>query len=162
MSESNHKTCSHHHDGPRLLEADACHVAVLADIQAACFDHAWGQDAFAKLLALRGHRAWILCENERPLGYALMQIVADEAELLSIAVLPDQRSQGRGKQILGETLKRCSLLNISKIVLDVATDNVFAIRLYEGFGFKQVGLRKNYYNKSSGEKIDASVMTLEC
>ncbi len=147
--------------GTTIQEADAYYLDVLADLQAACFAQAWGAQAFGKLLALPGHRAWMVVRDGKPLGYALFQIVDQEAELLSIGVLPDAQGQGLGRQLLRKTLHICSNLSICKIVLDVATDNDAAIGLYKDAGFKQVGFRKNYYHKEDGKKTDALVMVLE-
>ncbi len=150
----------------KLIDAQSCHLDtladVLADMQAACFEQAWGREAFAKLLALPGHQAWVLMtQDDEPLAYALLQVICGEVELLSIAVLPGFQGQGWGKRTLHQTLHRCCGLDISKIILDVAADNKAAIGLYKQFGFKQVGLRKKYYHRSEGLRVDALVMALE-
>ncbi len=145
----------------KLAEVSINFAPVLAELQAACFETAWGQDAFARLLALPGHRAWLVMGDDQPLGYALFQLVADEGELLSIAVQPQVRGQGLGAWLLQETLEICKACGIRRIILDVSVDNLPARALYDRFAFNQVGIRKNYYNTSYGAKADALVLARE-
>lgn len=144
-----------------LVRVDARYAAVLAELQAACFATPWGEEAFARLLALPGHKAWLVMRGDEPLGYSLYQLVGDEGELLSIAVLPRVQGQGLGVWLLRKTLDHCKTLGISRIILDVDVNNVAARALYEKLAFTQVGIRKNYYHTSDGSRADALVLARE-
>lgn len=146
---------------PHLIAASPVHAPILAELQAACFETPWGTEAFTRLLALPGHAAWLLMRGEQPLGYALFQLIADEGELLSIAVVPEQQGLGLGAWLLEKTLKNCENRNIKRIILDVRADNVPAQALYKKQNFNQVGIRKGYYNTSGGTKVDALVLARE-
>ena len=90
-------------------------------------------------------------------GYLLATIIDDEAEILSIGVTPDRQRQGVGKWLLQRFFDYGASRNIAKVLLEVAEDNVPAVRLYRGFGFVEFGRRKGYY-KQGNRKIDAIMM----
>ncbi|WP_127561800.1 ribosomal protein S18-alanine N-acetyltransferase [Nioella ostreopsis] len=93
-------------------------------------------------------------------GFALIRTIAGEAELLTIAVEPDQRRHGRGKAILLQALDRARTREAEQIFLEVAADNQPAIRLYETTGFVRTGQRPQYYRKPDGTRVDAWLMAL--
>lgn len=93
-------------------------------------------------------------------GFALIRSIAGEAELLTIAVEPDQRRKGRGKAILLQAMDRARMRGAGQMFLEVAADNPSAIRLYVAAGFAQTGQRPQYYRKPDGTRIDALIMAL--
>ena len=90
-------------------------------------------------------------------GYLLATIIDDEAEILSIGVTPDRQRQGVGKRLLQRFFEHGTSQNMTRIVLEVAEDNLPAVRLYRDFGFVEFGRRKGYYKKGN-RKIDAIMM----
>ena len=90
-------------------------------------------------------------------GYLLATMIDDEAEILSIGVTPDRQRQGVGKRLLQHFFEHGTSQNMTRVVLEVAEDNVPAVRLYRDFGFVEFGRRKGYY-KQSNRKIDAIMM----
>ena len=90
-------------------------------------------------------------------GYLLATIIDDEAEILSIGVTPGRQRQGVGKQLLQHFFEHGTSQNMTRVVLEVAEDNVPAVRLYRDFGFVEFGRRKGYY-KQGNRKIDAIMM----
>ena len=90
-------------------------------------------------------------------GYLFATIIDDEAEILSIGVTPDRQRQGVGKRLLQHFFEHGTSQNMTRVVLEVAEDNVPAVRLYRDFGFVEFGRRKGYY-KQSNRKIDAIMM----
>ncbi len=125
----------------------------LAEIHRACFrvPRPWSADEFAGLLA--GPHCFLVPHAS---GFALGRAVAGEAELLTIAVLPDTRRTGLGKQLLAGFLAEAQTRQATSAFLEVAADNDAAIRLYEGQGFALAGRRKGYYATSSGA-VDALI-----
>lgn len=79
-------------------------------------------------------------------GYCSVFITADEAYINNIAVLPKERQKGVGSALLSDILRFCKNMKCSFITLEVRESNSKAIKLYEKFGFEDVGTRKNYYN----------------
>ncbi len=90
------------------------------------------------------------------LGYIFYQVVAFEMHILNIAVHPSYRDMGIGTTLLQRSLEKESRRGFARYAfLEVRENNSGAIRLYEKLGFKQIGVRKNYYMK---EKVNALIM----
>jgi ribosomal protein S18 acetylase RimI-like enzyme len=90
-------------------------------------------------------------------GYLLAMMIDDEAEILSIGVTPDRQMQGVGKRLLQHFFKHGASQNITRVVLEVAENNVPALGLYRDFGFVEFSRRQGYY-KQGNRKIDAIMM----
>ena len=90
-------------------------------------------------------------------GYLLATMIDGEAEILSIGVTPDRQRQGVGKLLLQHFFEHGTSQNMTRVVLEVAEDNVPALGLYRDFGFAAFGRRKGYY-KQGNRKIDAIMM----
>lgn len=142
----------------RIVDAGAAEAAVLSALYESAFAEAWAPDQLAQLLAGPGVFALIgLDDADEPIGYALGRVAADEAELLSIALLPGQRRQGHGRLLLDALVDRCIAAGAATLFLEVATDNAAARALYRGAGFNEAGLRKGYY-KVGATVVDAIIM----
>lgn len=97
-------------------------------------------------------------EGTRVLGFSIFWVVHDELHILNVATAPEHRRRGVGRAVLEATLshgrgKRCTLAT-----LEVRRSNEAALALYKAFGFRAVGVRKNYY-VDEGE--DAVVMLMD-
>ena len=99
--------------------------------------------------------------NDKIVGYIGMWFVIDECHITNIAVHPDFRNSGIAKKLVDEMLKLCNSHGISYILLEVRTNNIPAQKLYESFGFKSDGIRKQYYKNPDGTYDDAILMTKE-
>lgn len=96
------------------------------------------------------------------IAYAILSLLKDEAEILNIAVDAAYRKQGYGKKLLQHILYVANQYHILQIFLEVRRSNLVAIRLYEKLGFKQIGLRKNYYPLAQGcEDAVICILSLE-
>ena len=123
------------------------HAATLAAIHAAAFPvaEAWGEDAIALQLELPGVLGLI---DERG-GMLLARLVVDAAEVLTLAVAPGARRQGVATSLLRTALAEIGARGGVAVFLEVATGNVAARALYQGFGFTEVGRRRGYYADAS-------------
>ena len=90
-------------------------------------------------------------------GYLLATIIADEAEVLSIAVSADHQKCGRGARLLSHFLAFSVTQEVKTVLLEVAADNVPALTLYHRYGFAEFGRRASYYKRSDGN-CDAIMM----
>lgn len=129
----------------------------LAAIHAAAFTQSrpWGAGEFADLLTSRFTH---LIGDAR--SFALFQVIADEAELLTIATHPKYQRQGLARQVMADWHSRAIQLGASRAFLEVAEDNDSAIALYKSCGYAPCGLRSAYYHRKTGPDVDAVVM--EC
>jgi ribosomal-protein-alanine acetyltransferase len=75
---------------------------------------------------------------------------------LSITVLRDYWGRGIGSRLMDMMIKFSREHNIDVISLEVRSDNLRAVSLYEKFGYKTEGVRKNFYDDP---KEDALIMT---
>ncbi|OCQ50863.1 Mycothiol acetyltransferase [Photorhabdus australis subsp. thailandensis] len=97
--------------------------------------------------------------NEQLIGFAITQLVLDEATLFNIAIHPDYQGKGYGKALLEYLISILPGKGMNTLWLEVRQSNYSAIRLYEQSGFNQVSVRKNYYPTATG-KEDAIIMAL--
>ena len=95
-----------------------------------------------------------------PVGFLVGRQVANEAEIISIGVVPAARTKGIGTALLTEYIRLVSMRHIAEIFLEVAVDNHPAIALYAALGFTDVGRRPDYYTTvgKNGIRTDAIVM----
>jgi ribosomal-protein-alanine N-acetyltransferase len=91
-------------------------------------------------------------------GYALCRVVADEAELLTLAVMPEARREGLGVGLLTACEKGARASGASRLFLEVAAANAAAGALYARAGYCECGRREDYYLLPGGSRDDAVVM----
>jgi ribosomal-protein-alanine N-acetyltransferase len=132
------------------------HAAVLAAMHGAAFPKdAWGAGAFQ--IQLEMHSVIGLLDSRG--GFALLRVMADEAEVLTIGVVPSMRRQGIARALLDASMKEARGLGVLTMFLEVGVRNQAARALYEATGFKEVGRRRRYY--ASGEDALILRATLE-
>lgn len=128
----------------------------LAAIHAEAFiEAAWSADAFADLLGQAGVFAVDSAD-----GFILMRVVADEAEILTLAVRPAARRVGQGSRLVGEGVVGAAARGAVRVFLEVAEDNVAARALYDRAGFAEAGRRPGYYAGADGARRDALLLVL--
>jgi [ribosomal protein S18]-alanine N-acetyltransferase len=121
-------------------------------------DDAWSEHTYREELAdSTGTRHYVVIEDEdgRFAGWAGLAAVGDQADVLTIGVRPESQGRGFGARLLTALLGEAAARGCPEVFLDVRADNDRARRLYERFGFTQVGVRKRYYQPSG---VDAIVM----
>lgn len=126
----------------------------LARLHARCFamPPPWPASAFDGLLESRG--SFLIAE---PDGFVLGRVTADEAELLTLAVAPEQRRKGLGRRLTRRFADQAREAGAQLAFLEVAADNDAAQALYRDLGWREAGRRKGYYAPG----IDAIVMRHE-
>lgn len=92
-------------------------------------------------------------------GFALGRVIADEAELLSLATDPKHQRQGIGRAILHAYETQARALGAVSSFLEVARDNAAAVALYRSAGYDQTACRTGYYHRPDGQKIDALILS---
>lgn len=123
-------------------------------------ERAWTRQDLAELLASPGVTGLLLQAAGRDAGLALCRIVADEAELLTIAVRPSERRRGAGRRLLTAVIDRLREAGAQALFLEVGADNPAARALYEAAGFRVIGTRPAYYRRGDAPPADAMVMRL--
>ncbi|GAB4119555.1 MAG: ribosomal protein S18-alanine N-acetyltransferase [Sideroxydans sp.] len=136
-----------------MTEADF--DAVVA-IEGEVHQHPWTRGNFSDALH-RGYQCKIAEMAQEMLGYAVMMLAVDEAELLDIAIAAGYQRQGWGRKLLGEMLALAQRHGMRRVVLEVRVSNAAAIGLYRQLGFTDIGLRRDYYAAGEGRE-DAILM----
>jgi ribosomal-protein-alanine N-acetyltransferase len=138
----------------RMLEPrDLDHVAQLL-LQ--CPEAAqWSLQAFEEMIA-PSDRAWVVESADSRLicGFLAVQIVADQAEILNLAVAPAARRTGHASALLREALSEFRRCGVGSTFLEVRESNLAAIRFYEHWRFGKINVRPRYYrNPEEGAQV---------
>lgn len=141
-------------EGDGLSPAGPADAEALASIHATAFARPWGADALRDLLRQVG--AFAVGRDAE--GFILCRVVADEAEILTLATTPDVRRQGLGLRLVEAAAKEAAGRGATRLFLEVAQDNVAARALYARAGLVEIGRRHAYYARPEGPAIDALIM----
>ena len=114
---------------------------------------AWSEAEFSTMLSASNALS-VTCDA----GFALGQVIVDEAELFLIMTKPEHRKQGIGHHILAMFEQQAFQNAVRRIILEVADTNTAARTLYTANGYQQIAVRKNYYTFPNGSHADAIVM----
>jgi [ribosomal protein S18]-alanine N-acetyltransferase len=140
----------------RLTSFDPDRLGRLAAVHRAAFAPTSRGWSGAEIESLARNGALYADDVDR--GFALFSVAMDEAELLTVAVNPDDRRTGLGNALLTTGEADLRLSGITKIYLEVAADNIPAAALYAALGYQTAGIRKGYYSRSDGVRVDAVMM----
>ncbi len=101
---------------------------------------------------------YIVClEDSKVLGFAGSWLIASEGQITNVAVHPNSRGKGIGKYLMKKLIFVLKNKGCTDITLEVRKSNIIAQNLYKSLGFKEEGIRKNFYEDN---KEDAIIMWL--
>lgn len=130
-------------------------LPVITKIENDCQSHPWTLLQFLDGFNA-GHDGWVAYKTiegrEMVIAFAVVSSVIDESMLLNFCVRPAFQKKGYGKHLLTYLLKRARAQKIAHFLLEVRASNEPAIQLYEGFGFKKISRRKDYYPALAGRE----------
>ena len=138
-------------------------LPVLVSMERVLFaDSPWSMGQFKEeFKGVPNSRYFLVATNEADqiVGYAAVLVVAPgvEADVLTVAVLPDYARQGIATHFMNELEKWSKDKQALAMMLEVGVENAGAIALYEKLGYQTIATRKNYY----GQGLDAFVMRKE-
>lgn len=133
------------------------HFPAILEIERKSQSSPWSEQSFRNELD-HAHGVFIVAlVGLDLLGFAGEWILADEAHITTIAVDPDHRKKGLGRQLMEELLDRAIERGAVCSTLEVRASNEAALKLYEDLGYVRAGVRKAYYPDN---KEDAVVMWL--
>ena len=135
------------------------HISQVAELEKICFGtEAWSENSIASELD-NELSLWIVAlDGDRVLGYVGSQTVCGETDMMNIAVHPDYRRQKLATGLITGLIGALALRGSHSLTLEVRASNASAIAMYTLYGFKQIGLRKNYYRRP---KEDALILRKE-
>lgn len=126
------------------------------------FGEAWTRSQCAGILPMAGVFLMLADDGATgsAVGFSLFRSVANESELLLLAVAPNHRRRGVGRRLLQDFLGHARTDGIRRVHLEVRDGNP-AIHMYRHAGFEPVGRRRNYYRGRDGNQFDALTFALE-
>ena len=143
---------------PALSEAGPRDARLIARLHATSFHRGWSDGEIERLLLERNtvtHRA---TQAGALRGFIMSRLVADEAEILSVAVASSHRGRGLARALLNLHLRRLAGLGARAVFLEVDEHNEAARRLYRRAGFREVGRRPGYYQQGRDQAAAALVL----
>ena len=140
----------------RLASTEDCQR--LEAVHARAFDRSWTARDIARLMQVMGGFA-VVCEDDEGMsGFVLARLMAQEAEILTLAVSPRARRRGVGSALVEGAAAQAAARGAESLFLEVAADNAAALGLYRLAGFERVGLRRGYYPRQGAPAQDALVL----
>ncbi|MEO6396217.1 MAG: GNAT family N-acetyltransferase [Devosia sp.] len=131
----------------------------VAALHAKSFYRGWPREDIAAYLMDRDTPTLIACDAKRRLaGFAMLRLLGDDAELMTIAVEPKYRGKGVARALMEACFADLSMTASRRMILEVAADNPPALKLYRNLGFTQLSERKGYYARADGQPATALVM----
>lgn len=118
------------------------------------YGEGWTRSQCAGILPMTGVRLTLAKDDGTVVGFSLYRTIADDAELLLLAVTPGAQGRGFGRLLLDHFVEAAKKNGAERIHLEVRDGND-AIRAYEAAGFVQSNRRRNYYHGSDGKSYDA-------
>ncbi len=139
----------------RYKKMAAAHVPGVAELEKICFQDPWSENSVASELQNPLSLWLVAVDGQTVVGYIGSQSVQSESDMMNVAVHPDYRRQGIAEALVELLILELSEKGSHALMLEVRVSNDPAIALYEKLGFRQVGLRKNYYRNP---REDARIM----
>lgn len=130
-------------------------IDAVLKIEYAAFSHPWTRGIFTD--AVGSYQCWLMFDGSQQVGHGVIQMILDEAHLLNITVKPESQGRGLGLALLTHLMSEARQQGGNECFLEVRASNTSAYRLYERFGFNEVGRRRNYYPIAGGRE-DAIIM----
>jgi ribosomal-protein-alanine N-acetyltransferase len=133
-------------------------LARLEAIHAEAFARPWPAAELQTMLASDGVSALVAEGDGALAGFIMLRVVADEGEILTLAVSLAMRRRGAGQALVLAAADSGRLTGAHTLWLEVADDNPAARQLYEQMDFVEIGRRKGYYPRPEGAAADAVVL----
>ena len=134
------------------------HLDAVLDIEVEAYPEPWTEGMFRDEIRNSHSHFFVVLLGEEVVGYGGFWLVVDEAHITSVTIRDIHRGRGFGGKLLSYLLQEAREVGATIATLEVRVSNTRARDLYLDFGFRPVGLRKNYYPKS---REDAIVMLKE-
>ena len=137
-------------DFRRAIPQDATGIAKL---ESEIFSDAWSYRDIQDLICTEGGMCFSAVDSGEVVAYVIGRLIPPEGEIYRVAVAPEKRQRGIGYRLLDYAVKTSKGKGLERLFLEVRSKNVPAIRLYTAYGFKEIGVRKNYYKDPSDDAI---------
>jgi ribosomal-protein-alanine N-acetyltransferase len=134
-------------------------LRAVLEIEESLYEFPWTLGNFRDSLRA-GYACWVVREGRRVIGYAVLMLAAGEAHLLNLSIAAHSQRRGHGRGLLHCLVQLAREQKSKLLFLEVRPTNQVGQRLYSGYGFKQIGVRRGYYPARKGRE-DALVLALD-
>jgi ribosomal-protein-alanine N-acetyltransferase len=134
-------------------------LRAVLEIEESLYEFPWTLGNFRDSLRA-GYACCVVREGRRLIGYAVLLLAAGEAHLLNLSIASNSQRQGHGRGLLHSVVQLARDQKARVLFLEVRPTNAVGQRLYSGYGFKQIGVRRGYYPARKGRE-DALVLALD-
>lgn len=140
-----------------LKEMDFSDLEGVYEVSSLSLKETWSLNSIEKELNNKLATYIVCLEDSKVLGFAGSWLIASEGQITNVAVHPNSRGKGIGKYLMEKLIFVLKNKGCTDITLEVRKSNIIAQNLYKSLGFKQEGIRKNFYEDN---KEDAIIMWL--
>ncbi len=135
----------------RAIPRDAKEIALL---ETEIFPDPWSEESVTSVISTEGAMCYTaLNDGGEVIAYIVARQIAPEGEIYRIATRPSARRRGVAYRLLDYAVKTERGRGLESLFLEVREQNTPARRLYKAYGFKEVGIRKNYYKAPTDNAI---------
>jgi ribosomal-protein-alanine N-acetyltransferase len=147
----------------RIRPATLDDLAELTRLHRTSFDAAWSEASFRETLVRPGALAFVGKDAAATdlQSFIVIQLAADESEILTIATVGGARRAGLAHALIMEAAATAASHHAKAMFLEVAEDNSAALGLYRKCGFAEHGQRRAYYTRSGGPPVDALLLRVK-
>ena len=132
---------------------DQTHVESIARLESVCFNDPWSVNSIQSELN-NPLSLWIVAiDSNQVIGYVGSQSVMGWADMMNLAVDPDYRNRGVGRELVEQLIKRLKDNEVTCLTLEVRVSNTPAVNLYSSLGFCEVGRRPGYYRNPKEDAL---------
>ena len=137
-------------DFARSTPKDAKGIAMLEE---EIFSDPWRECDITATVSQYGAMCYTASEGGRVIAYILGRVIAPEGEIYRIATAPDKRRRGIAYRLLDYAIKTERGRGLESLFLEVRKNNTPARNLYRAYGFREIGIRKNYYKNPPDDAV---------
>lgn len=132
---------------------DDTYAGAIAAAEEACFSEPWSEQAVRDYFAYPYNHALIALNDKKMIGYITYTVLAGEAQIANVAVLPEHRRHGVASAMLVELERLAVEQCFDRMTLEVRQSNQAALALYGASGFVEVGTRRGYYRHPTEDAV---------
>nr|WP_288916511.1 ribosomal protein S18-alanine N-acetyltransferase [uncultured Lachnoanaerobaculum sp.] len=125
----------------------------IRELECDIFSDAWSEKNIKDSIESKFDYCMVIEEGYRVLAYIIFRVNMDEAELFRIATDKNSRNSGSAHELMNFMISNLRTMKVKKVFLEVRSKNTAAIRLYENYGFKKIGIRREYYSAPTDDAL---------
>lgn len=134
----------------RSLPKDSAEISIAEE---EIFSDPWSEGDITSLISTEGSMCYTALSDGKLIGYLIGRQISPEGEIYRLATLPEYRRRGIAYRLLDYAVKTERGRGLESLFLEVREKNLPARNLYKSYGFREIGVRKNYYKNPDDNAI---------